>query len=450
MKNVKKVFSWLMILSVLATFTACGNSKSDSAADSGKAASPNPTQQEVTPENQTPVEITWAMQGAANELEGWQAMADAANEKLKDKKISIKIQKINTNNWDEYYQKITAQMAAGNIPDIGRIAESLMPQVISKDQVVDLSTYINDIDKSQYFEGLFNNAGNQDGKLYGLPSGVYQKIMYFNKDIFDQKGIPYPSSDWDNPITLEQLTDISKKLSEGKGADKKFGYFSDFDIYMIGAMAGESIYSSDGTTQLTDNHKKVFELYNQMINIDHSMPTPVDTKIMGGMDMFRAGKVAMIYDGTWWHQSAREIKEFNVGIAAAPMLQGKAGSSSFVDNFVIWKGTKHEKEAWEALKAIFSEEGFDALAKTGTGGIPVNRKTLEKLEDQLIGTSFSDQDKKSFIQALDHTVPMPYNTSFNEVSQKATSILEPFMVGKKGTDETLSTLKEYLDSISKK
>lgn len=449
MKSMSKVLNWLIIFSVLMLFAACGNSNTSAPTDSGAAASQTPVQQEPTPKDLTPVEVTWAMQGAANELEGWQAMADVANEKLKDQSISVKIQKINTNSWDEYYQKITAQMAAGNIPDIGRIAESLMPQVISKDQVVELTPYMNEIDKSQYFEGLFNNAGNQGGKLFGLPSGVYQKIMYYNKDLFDKKGIAYPSSDWDNPITLEQLAEISKKLTEGTGANKKFGYFSEFDIYMIGAMAGENIYGTNGYEQLTDSHKKVFDYYNTMINQDKSMPTPVDTKIMGGMDMFRAGKVAMIYDGTWWHQAARDIKDFKVGIAAAPMLQGKAGSSSFIDNFVIWKGTKHEKEAWEALKAIFSEEGFDALAKTGTGGIPVNRGTLEKLQDQLIGTSFDEQDKKSFMQALDHTVPMPYNTSFNEVSQKAASILEPFMVGKKNTDETISALKEYLEGLAK-
>jgi len=454
MKLGKRVLIWLMVLAMFASLVACsGNNDKNTTetktdqSDNSAATTKDESSKETT--NQSTVEIIWAMQGAANELEGWQSMTDAANEKLKDKNIVIKIQKINTSSWDEYYQKITAQIAGGNIPDIGRIAESLMPQVISKNQVVELTPYINEIDMSQFFEETFNNAGNQNGKIYGLPSGVYQMLLYYNKDMFDEKGIPYPSSDWDNPITLEQLVEYAKIFTEGEGANKKFGYYGNADIFALGTIAGEHIYRTDGTYQFTDVHRKVFDLFNQMMTKDNSMPTPVDTKIMGGMDMFRAGRVAMCNEGTWWQQTVREITDFRVGIAATPVIQGKSKSTGFIDNFVMWNGGKHEKESWEALKAIFSEEGFNALAKTGTGGVPVNRKTLDNLKDELIGTIFDETDKQSFIQALDHIIAMPYNTKFNEVSQKASSILEPWMVGKKSTDDTINELTAYLEEVTK-
>jgi len=457
MKFGRKALIWLMVLIMSVSLIACsgGSDKKStetqtdqSQSDNSTAANNEKTSQDATP--QSPVEIIWAMQGAANELEGWQAMTDAANAKLKDKNITIKIQKINTSSWDEYYQKITAQIAGGNIPDIGRIAESLMPQVISKNQVVELTPYINEIDMSEFFEETFNNAGKQDGKIYGLPSGVYQFLLYYNKDMFDEKGIPYPSSDWNNPITFEQLVEYAKLFTEGEGANKKFGYYGNADIFAIGPIAGEHIYKADGTYQITDAHKKVFDLFNTMLTVDHSMPTPVDTKIMGGMDMFRAGRVAMCNEGTWWQQTVREITDFRVGIAATPVIQGKAKSAGFIDNFVMWKGGKHEKESWEALKAIFSEEGFNALAKTGTGGVPVNRKTLDSLQDELIGSIFDETDKQSFIQALDHIMAMPYNTNYNEVSQKAGSILESWMVGKKTTADTINELETYLGEVTKK
>jgi ABC-type glycerol-3-phosphate transport system substrate-binding protein len=451
MKSGKKASILILVLILITSMVACSSNNGQTASTtptaSNTAEPANPS--EEAPKTQSPVEIKWAMQGAANELAGWQAVTDAANAQLKEKGITITIQKINTSSWDEYYQKITAQIAGGNIPDIGRIAESLMPQVISKDQVVELTPYLSEIDMSQYFEGTLDNAGKQNGKSYGLPSGVYQFLLYYNKDMFDAKGIPYPSSDWDNPITLEQVVEYSKKLTEGEGATKKFGYYGNADIFAIGSLAGEYLYKIDGTYQFTDNHKKAFDMLNTMLTVDLSMPTPVDTKIMGGMDMFRAGRVAMCNEGTWWQQTVRDITDFNVGIAAAPAVQGKAKSSAFIDNYVIWKGGKYEKESWEALKAIFSEEGFNELAKTGTGGVPVNRNTLDNLSDQLIGSVFDDTSKASFIQALDHTMTMPYNTKYNEISQKATSVLETWMVGKKSTDDTIQELKEYLDKATK-
>ncbi len=454
MRIGKKVLVWLMVLALITSLAACSGSKQQTsdATNDQTASATTAVKEATTPatNNQPPVEITWAMQGAANEIAGWQAMTDAANAKLQDKNITVKIQKINTSSWDEYYQKITAQIAGGNIPDIGRIAESLMPQVISKDQVVEITPYLNEIDMSQFFEGTLNNAGTQNGKTYGLPCGVYQFLLYYNKDLFDKKGIPYPSSDWDNPITLDQVAEYSKKLTEGEGATKKFGFYGNADIFAISSLAGDYIYKADGTYQFTDNHMKVFDLLSTMLSKDHSMPTPVDTKVMGGMDMFRAGRVAMCDEGTWWQQSVRDIKDFKVGIAATPAIQGKAKSSAFIDNFVIWKGGKHEKESWEALKAIFSEEGFNALAKTGTGGVPVNKNTLNNLQDQLIGSIFDDTSKKSFIQALDHTMTMPYNTQYNEISQKTSSILETWMAGKKTSNTAITELKTYLEEATKK
>jgi len=396
------------------------------------------------------VEITWAMQAAANEIGGWQAVVDAANAKLADKNIRIVVQKINTSNWDEYYQKVTAQIAGGNSPDIGRIAESLMPTVIEKKQVMNITDRFNaEIDRSQYFDTVFDNAGAQDGQLYGLPSGVYHKLMYYNKDLFDKAGVAYPSSDWDNPITIPTLVETAAKLSSGEGIDRTFGYYGEADIFMVGCFADDNIYSADNTFKITDNHKEIYKALDQMLNVDKSMPTPVETKIMGGFDMFRAGKVAMVVDGTWWHQTAREITDFNVGIAAAPSLSGAANAVSFIDNYVIWSGTKHPEESWEALKAIFSEECFNVLAETGNGGVPVNRETLKNFESTLIGERFNEADKTSFIQSLDHTWPMPYNASFNEVSQQTASVLEPWMVGSLAVDEMFAQLDETLAELTK-
>lgn len=396
------------------------------------------------------VEVTWAMQAAANEIGGWQAVVDAANEKLAEKNIRIVVQKINTSNWDEYYQKVTAQIAGGNSPDIGRIAESLMPTVIQKQQVMNITDRFNaEIDRSQYFDTVFDNAGVQDGNMYGLPSGVYHKLMYYNKDLFDKAGIAYPSGDWDNPITIADLVETAAKLSSGDGIDRTYGYYGEADIFMVGCFAGDNIYSADNTFKINDNHKTIYKALDQMLNTDKSMPTPVETKIMGGFDMFRAGKVAMVVDGTWWHQTAREITDFNVGIASAPSLNGAAKAVSFIDNYVIWSGTKHPEESWEALKAIFSEECFNVLAETGNGGVPVNRETLKNYESALIGERFSQTDKESFIQSLDHTWPMPYNANFNEVSQQTTSVLEPWMVGSLPLEDMLIQLDETMAGLTK-
>ena len=324
-----------------------------------------------------------------------------------------------------------------------------MPTVIEKNQVMDITDKMSDINQDEYFTTVFDNAGFQDGKTYGLPSGVYQKLIYFNKDMFDEKNVEYPSQDWDHPDTLEEIAEKAKLLSSGEGTDRVFGFYGEADIFMVGVFAGEDIYSKDNTYKLTDTHKKIYGILDGMLNVDKTMPTPVETKIMGGTDMFRAGKVAMVCDGTWWHQTARDITDFQCGIAAAPTAGEKANAVSFIDNYVIWSETQYPEESWEALKAIFSKECFDVLAGTGTGGIPVNRKTLEEHESDLIGDRFDKESKASFMQSLDHTYPMPYNANFNEVSQQTLSAMEPWMVGNKSLDDMLVSLEDTLKNLTK-
>lgn len=448
---MKKTIAIVMSLILVLSLSACGTGNNDKTAETTVDNSAVATASDGKKGDQMEVtEIVWAMQGAANESDGWTAVVETANKQLEEKNIKIAIQRINTSDWDEYYQKVTAQIAGGNCPDIGRIAESLMPTVISKKQVVDLTDLIDsDIDRSLYFDTVFNNAGMSEGRSYGLPSGVYQKIMYFNKDLFDKANLEYPSADWNNSITFSELVDTAKALSSGEGIDRTYGFYSETDIFMVGCFAGEYLYSADNTYKITDKHTTVYQMLDTMLNVDKSMPTPIETQIMSGFDMFRAGKVAMVCDGTWWQQTAREITDFNIGIAAAPSLDGKANATAFIDNYVLWSGSEHSDEAWEALKAIFSTESASVLAKTGTGGVPVNSTALENFSDELIGENFDAESKASFTQSMNNTWAMPYNENFNEISQQTNSILDSWMVGTKELDNALKELDSVLESLTK-
>lgn len=456
----KKSMIVMVAIALVVMTAACGNAKvsespsagaatSPAASDTGSAEATKAPEEVKTPAE--PVELNFAMQANANEIAGWTAMIDAANKKLKDDgtNISIKINKVNTSTWPEYYQKVTAQIAAGNSPDLGRIAESFMPQIIKKGQAVDLTDYMKELDTSKYFESTFKSAGFQDNRYYGLPSGIFYMLMYYNKDMFKAKGIAEPSRDWNNAISFEQTREIAKKLTEGEGAQKKFGLSaSPYTSFAAGMFSlsngGKNIFNDDLTPAVKDDAtRQVYKWFDDMLRTDHSMPRPTDTKIMGGFDMFKAGRVAMAVDGTWYIGAVKnDIKKFNVGIAALPAGKGTAASAQYIDNFLIFKGTKHEKEAWTALKALYSKEAWDALAKTGVGGLPVHKDTFNEISKDLFGGKISDEDQKAFIDALDHTYSVTYNSFYEESDQKINASLDTWMLGKITSDQFVDKIDQ--------
>ncbi|GBF76378.1 sugar ABC transporter substrate-binding protein [Paenibacillus sp. 598K] len=451
MKAIKRSAVLLVAIAMVLLAACGGNGGGGSKEPNGNGNGNGTAQPEAS--NAKPVELVFAMQANANEIPGWTAMIDAANKKLKSegKNITIKIEKINTANWPEYYQKVNAQIAGGRSPDLGRIAESFMPQIIKKDQALDITDMVDSLDKSQYFEASFQNSGYQDGKYYGLPSGIFYMLMYYNKDMFDAKGIAHPSKDWNQASSFAEIREMAKQFTAGEGASKTFGLSAGPFLSYAGGMfslsnGGKNVFNDDLTPAITEPEtKEVYQWFDDMLRIDHSLPRPTDTKIMGGFDMFKAGRIGMAIDGTWYVGSVKnDIKNFKVGIAAIPSGKGKAYSSQFIDNFLIWKGTKHPEEAKEALKAIYSKEAWDALAKLGVGGLPIHRGTFDEIKGNLFGDAIDADDLAAFTQALDHTVSVPYNAFYEEADQKINAQLDGWLLGKFTVDEFLDKAAQIL------
>jgi multiple sugar transport system substrate-binding protein len=446
----------LALLLVGLLLAACGDAPTNTSAPSATNATNTTTAVSGTSATTAAasgnvVEVTFAMNNVAQEVPGWTAQVEAANKLLAPKNIRIKIQSVAAQGWTEYYQKVAAQQAAGKSPDIGRAAESLMPVLMNRGQVVDISETVKELDMSKFFEKTFQGSAFKDGKYYGIPSGVYYMLLYYNKDLFDKAGVKYPSTDWDNSMTFEQTKETAKKLTQGNGATKQFGlsagpYMAFMGMYSV-SNGGKNVFNANGQCALNEQpSKEVYAWFDSMLRQDYSMPRPTDTKVTSALDMFKAGRVAMTIDGTWAQPTFKnDIKNFKVGIAAVPSGKGKASSSMFVDSWVVFKGAPHEREAREALKALNSAEAVSALAAKGTGGIPVRKDVLTSLQDELIGSQFSAEDKAAFTEGLNRTLGVPYNERYQEIDDKANQQMDAWLLGQMSADQYATKVCEIID-----
>lgn len=386
------------------------------------------------------VEIVLPLLGFATELEGWTAAVDAANELLADQNIRIVVQNVPVTDWNEYYQRSVAQIAAGQPIDIGRLAESHLPTAIRDGVVLDITDKVAELPMDEYFANAFDSAAFQNGRYYGVPSGIYYLVMYYNQDLFDAAGLEYPSADWTDAITFEQVREYAQQLTSGEGPNKTFGFSAGPYIAFIGMYAssagGDNVFADDGSCALQQPESlAVYHWFDAMLREDMTQPRPTDTRVISAFDMFTSGRIAMIVDGTWFQTAMRDIEGFDVGIAAVPSASGDAVSASFVDSWVMWEGTEHPEEAWEALKALASVEASTALAERGVGGIPIRRDTLENLSDVMIGENFDEASRTAFIQGLDHIQGVPYNEFYNEIDTEVNSVLEEWLLGNVTAEE---------------
>jgi len=151
--------------------------------------------------------VTWGMWGSPAEIKTHQIVADAFMASHPDIQIILWGQP-----WGDYFTKLKTLWAAGDkegIPDV----LFLSPVVTYAGQGVlePLDPFIkaSGYDTSDYWPSLLD-FGKLKGTIYGLPRDIGIEVLYYNKDIFDEAGVSYPTNFW----TWDDLKAAAKQLSK--------------------------------------------------------------------------------------------------------------------------------------------------------------------------------------------------------------------------------------------
>ena len=401
--------------------------------------------------------VKMSIMNSVNENPGWLAMIDAANEVLKEQgeKIVIEADIIKTDSWDEYYTKITSNMMGKIGGTIGRIAESHMPMMVNKNQLQDLTDIKNELVASgDYYADAFKGVAEKNGKYYGLPSGLQHMVLYYNKTIIDEYNashptdkIAYPSGDWENASTFEEIADAAQKLS----GNKKFGISAGPFLAYAGMYSknsgGENIFDAQGNCVI--DSQPFYDVYNwfeRMLITDKSMPSTADTAVLDAMARFQGGNIAMIIDGVWQIHDVCKYTQGEVGVAAIPVA-AKGNSSyttTFADRFWAARTSTHPEADKKAIKALMSKKAVTALAQKQIGGLPVRQDCVSTYLDAIRETKIGDY-VDVISGGLSKSINVPYTIYYNKVDQQINQKMSVWINGQMSTAEFV----KFMDTTMK-
>ena len=268
------------------------------------------------------------------------------------------------------------------------------------------------------------NYGKIDNQLYGIPAGFTTRVVYYNKKMFDDAGIAYPSDGW----TWTEFQEIAQKLTDKSKKQYGFGVRAENDTYDLQGFVwsnGGSFISEDGTTiEGYMNSKETAEAI-QMLGDMLKNGSAVLTGGKGqqsGEDIFKAGKIAMWESGIWPLESFREAG-IDVGTVEMPAFEGKPVKGVLAESALsIAKDSKNKDLAWEFIKFYVSDEAI----KMRVADLPVRVSVVNELK--------KDQDPLykpyyTMLERSDNTPAFLLNPKWNEVNRQLSAAVESAMFG---------------------
>jgi multiple sugar transport system substrate-binding protein len=261
-------------------------------------------------------------------------------------------------------EKILTQLAGGAAPDLVYFNNTPLPLYATQNVLIPLNDYA-DRDAAtfvpdDFFAGPLGDM-SRDGKIYGFPYYSGPWMIIYNKSLFDELGVPYPTTfaegyqDGSDEWTWDNLLVLAQQLVSGEGMEKTWGYFTPRSL----AVAVNSWMASNGAQPWTDDTKTC--LLNSPESVEaHQFQVdmfvkyqcaPSQSEFEGMPDNFKTGKIGMY---RMLRAAAPGYKDITFELGEVVQPKGPAGRFT-VDgpNAVgILSSCQFKDEAWEFCRYL--------------------------------------------------------------------------------------------------
>lgn len=384
-----KLFSLIALaLAALLVLSACGNAAAPTET-TGAPAKPAETETQA-PAPAEPVTITYCNFNSSGGNEETLAKMVVAFE-AEHPNIKVEVETIG---YDDYFTQMQTRVAGGTAPDCYELNIENFAAYANKGQLAEISG----VDVSGLNDTALN-AFNVGGVQYGLPESFSNVVLIYNKDLFDQAGVAYPTDDWTQD-DLQAAAEAIRALG-----DDIYGIWQPItynEFFKVVAQYGGALLNEDKTAftiNSPENLKAAQTLVDRVL-VSNVQPNAAQQGGMGDWDMFMSGRLGMIPTGIWAFQTFTDGCDFDWDIVVEPGSTQKA--THFFSNCVVMNPeTKHPEEvaqwlAWLTASTtsadIRLEAGWDLPALKDLGALssyleitpPDNREAVFKSLDYLV------------------------------------------------------------------
>ena len=336
---------------------------------------------------------------------------------------------------EESTERYLAMVAGGNAPEIIGVAGlATIGQFL--DNVEDLTPYIeaDNYDVDNFYGPVVDLMQDfyPGETIPALPLGIYPSMIFYNEDLFDAAGLPYPPHDYDDTSwTMEQLREYAMKLTLDEngndatspdfdpdniaqwGFDDSWidarGYLAKWDAPNVGRPT-----TDDYQTAVANSDEWVYGMQwlSDGIWEDHFIPdlTGQEAYYAIGGDPFGGGMVAMFYSHTWFFPEGLTDLPFEHNLAPIPFNhKGTRVARADADGIAMSAAADEKEAAWEVMKWLVDQENIVDVCLI-YGCLPPIQAVEDDMRTQMAGR-WPGLDFDVIYDSLDY-LDNPHHTSW--------------------------------------
>lgn len=307
---------------------------------------------------------------------------------------------------EDYKTKVALDLSSGGGSDIigmdgiwtGEFAQAGYIKPLNQ-----VSDVVDDWEGWDQMTEAVQQALSFEGERYGVPQGSDGRVIYYNKSLFDQVGLP---TDW-QPTSWDEILEAGRALQQLDGvipiqlnAGTAMGEATTMQGLLPMLMGtGQLLWENDTWYGDTQGLRDVLGLY-ETIYVTENLGDPILQQEAAGRDTsfqeFADGNIGMLFEGDYFWRSVvnpaegvgtapMEDRDNNVGYTKIPAMTPGSGVNG--QDFVSMSGgagrvlnpnTANPDLAWELLAFMNSMEAFEARA-AGTLSISPRQDVNDKL-----------------------------------------------------------------------
>jgi multiple sugar transport system substrate-binding protein len=339
----------------------------------------------------------------------------------------------------DYRTRLATEFAAGSPSDVTLMNYRRFAAFAASDALEPLGPYLaeSDLIQESDFYPITVDSFRWNDTLMCIPQNISSLVVYYNEDLFDAAGVPYPSDDWTWDDFVQTALSLTRDL-DGDGTIDQYGLGTEPSLFRLAPFVWQNsaplVDDPETATRLTLTRPPSLEALQWFVDLQRMhgvVPGRIEEAALDSESRFVGGTTAMFLNSRRGTPTYREISSFTWDIAPLPR-QKEAAGILHSDAYCLSKTTANKDAAWTFIEFANSVEGQSIIVRSG--------RTVPSLIEVAESDLFLDPDEapgrsRVFLDTIPVLRRVPIISTWEEIERTAGQEIERAFYGDISADE---------------